>query len=53
MNWLLALLIKPFAAFVVICFALLLSRLLYRILPEGKIKKALFSPLPWYSGSRR
>jgi hypothetical protein len=53
MTWMLALILKPFVAVVVIFVALLISRLIYRFMPEGKLKRALFSPLPWYTGNRR
>jgi hypothetical protein len=46
MNWLLALFLKPFIAVAFFMVAWLISRLFWRYIPDGKIKKILFSPLP-------
>jgi hypothetical protein len=53
MTWLLALILKPLAAVFVIFLAFCISRLIGRYMPESKLKRALFSPLPWYDGNRR
>ena len=53
MTWLVALMLKPLAAVLVIFLAYCVSRLLWRWIPDGKIKRALYSPLPWYNGRRR
>lgn len=45
-DWLLAIFVKPFvflAVFVVIYF---IKEAIWRVLPDGKIKRVLFSPLP-------
>lgn len=46
MTWLLGVFLKPFFALVFFTFTWLVSRLIWKILPDGKIKKVLFSPLP-------
>ena len=51
--WLFALLVKPFIA---ACFFLLIWVVAYafrRLLPPGKIKRALFTPLPWLRDTNR
>jgi hypothetical protein len=53
MNWLLALILKPFVAVVLIMVALGISRLIHRVMPDSRLKRWLFSPLPWYRGRRR
>jgi hypothetical protein len=45
-NWLIALVLKPFVAVIFFVLAWAISRLFWRYLPEGKVKKVLFSPLP-------
>lgn len=47
MEWLLAIFVKPFFAVAFFMLAWAISRLLWRIIPDGKIKKALYSPPPW------
>jgi hypothetical protein len=47
MDWWLALIVKPFAAVAFFVVAWLVARLLHRIIPDGKIKRHLYSPLPW------
>lgn len=53
MNLVLAVFLKPFVAFVFFALAYVISRLLWRMIPDGKIKRALYSPLPWLNKSRR
>jgi hypothetical protein len=48
MNWLLALLIRPFVAVLFIFVAFAISRLIWRWMPDSKLKRILFSPLPGY-----
>lgn len=50
MNLLLALFLRPFVAVVILVLAALVASLVWRWLPEGRIKRMLFSPLP---GHRR
>lgn len=45
-NWLIAAFLKPFVLLVFFLFVWAISRLVYKLIPEGKIKRALFSPLP-------
>jgi len=53
MSWLLALILKPFFAVVLIFVAMLLAQVFYRYMPDCKLKRFLSRPLPWYRGSRR
>lgn len=46
MELFLAVLIKPFVAVVVFFFVFLLAGLIHKSMPDGKLKKILFSPLP-------
>ena len=45
MEWVLALSLKPFVAVVFLLAAYYLSRLLWRFIPDGRIKRILYSPL--------
>jgi hypothetical protein len=47
MDWWLAVLLKPFAALVFFLFVWLIARVLHGLIPEGKAKRLLYSPLPW------
>lgn len=51
-NWILGLIIKPLIALAVFVPVLLLSRWLYKVMPDSKLKRALFSPLPGHKGRR-
>lgn len=46
MTWVLSLILKPFIALAVLVPVYLLCRYLYRTLPDSKVKRILFSPLP-------
>lgn len=46
MEWLLALVLKPFIAVAMLLIAFVIAGLIHRWLPEGKLKRILFSPLP-------
>lgn len=46
MDLFLAVLLKPFVAFVVLVPVLLLADWIYRKMPNGRLKRILFSPLP-------
>jgi branched-subunit amino acid ABC-type transport system permease component len=46
MTWLLALVLKPFIAVAFFMLAWMISRVIWRYLPESKLKTILFSPLP-------
>jgi len=50
MSLFLALLLKPFVAVLFFLVAWSIARLLSKIIPEGRIKRALYSPI---GGSRR
>jgi hypothetical protein len=39
---------KPFFALIFAAIAWLIAKALYKLIPEGKIKRALYSPLPWF-----
>lgn len=51
-NWILGLIIKPLVALAVFVPVLLLSRWLYKVIPDSKLKRLLFSPLPGHKGRR-
>lgn len=53
MSLFLSVFLKPFVAFVFFALAYVVSRILWRLIPDGKIKRALYSPLPWLDKSRR
>jgi hypothetical protein len=44
--WLLSVFLKPFIATVVLTLVLLLARLIYRWMPDSRLKLWLFAPLP-------
>lgn len=44
--WLLSVFLKPFIATIVLTLVLLLAALIYRGLPDGRLKRWLFAPLP-------
>lgn len=46
MTLLLTILLKPLVALVILVPALMFSRWLYRRMPESRLKRALFAPLP-------
>ena len=45
-------LLKPLAALIVLVPVLLLSKAIHRWMPDGKLKRILFSPLPGHKGRR-
>jgi hypothetical protein len=45
MTWLLALVLKPFFAVAFLMVAWMISRVIWRYMPEGKLKTRLFSPI--------
>jgi hypothetical protein len=45
-------LVKPFVALLILVPALLLARLIQRYLPDGRLKRLLFSPLPGHKRRR-
>jgi len=45
MDWAIGLLVKPFIAFAFLVLILLIKELVWRVLPESKFKRVLFSPL--------
>jgi hypothetical protein len=50
MNWLLAVFLKATVGFVLMLLVYVIARALHRVLPPGRIKTLLYSPLP---GHRR
>lgn len=46
MDLLLAVVLKPFAALVILVPALMLAAWIHRRMPDSKLKRILFSPLP-------
>ncbi len=51
-DWLLALLLKPFFAVLFFFFVFCLARVIRRLMPDGKLKRILFSPLPGHRERR-
>ena len=49
-NWLLAVLTKAFVAFVIFFIVYLIAGLVWRYMPDCRLKRILFTPLP---GHRR
>lgn len=49
-TWLLAVLTKGFAAFVIFFIVYLIAGLVWRVMPDCRLKRILFAPLP---GHRR
>lgn len=39
---------KPFFALIFAAIAWLIAKALYKLIPDGKIKRVLYSPLPWF-----
>lgn len=37
--------LKPFAAFVLLCIAAVVARLLFRLLPDGRLRRLLYKPI--------
>jgi membrane protein required for beta-lactamase induction len=50
MNLFWSILLKPFAAVALFVLAWAVARTIHRFMPEGRLKRILFSPLP---GHRR
>lgn len=53
MNLALALFFKPFVAFALLSLVYVISRLVWRVMPAGRLKTILFSPLPGHDRARR
>jgi hypothetical protein len=45
MEWEIGVFLRPFAALALFLFAWWLSKLLYRLLPEGRLRRLLYSRL--------
>jgi hypothetical protein len=52
MSVFLAMLVKPLVALLILVPALLLARVIQRHLPDGRLKRLLFSPLPGHKSRR-
>lgn len=52
MELFLAVLLKPFIAVPVFFLVFLVASLVHKYLPDGKLKKILFSPLPGHKAGR-
>ena len=52
MELFLAILIKPFVALVVFFFVYWIAHFIYKKMPDGRLKKILFSPLPGHKRGR-
>jgi hypothetical protein len=52
MNLFWAMLLKPFVALVVFFFVFLIAGAVHRYMPDGKLKRVLFSPLPGHKRRR-
>lgn len=51
-NWVIGLLLKPLVALVILVPVLMLSRWIYKLMPDSRFKRWLFSPLPGHKGRR-
>jgi hypothetical protein len=47
MDLFLELFARPFITLAFFLVAWFISRLIYGLIPEGKVKRAIYSPLPW------
>lgn len=58
-TFVMAMIVKPFFAVVLFTFIFLLAALIYRYMPDSKLKRILFAPLPghkardWSAFARR
>lgn len=46
MTWLMAVLLKGIIGFAFLSLVFVIAAVVYRIMPDSKIKRILFSPLP-------
>lgn len=53
MEWALAIVLKPFIAVLFFFLAFLIAAVIHRLMPNGKLKRILFSPLPGHRKSNR
>lgn len=44
--WVLGLFLKPLLGFVFLLLIWLIASVLHRVIPDGKVKRVLYSPLP-------
>lgn len=51
--WLLSIVLKPFILVVFFVLVWLIAAGLHKVIPEGRIKRILYSPLPWLRDNRR
>ena len=51
-NWMWALALKPFLLLLLFVPILMFCRWLYRKMPDGKLKRLLFAPLPGHKPRR-
>ena len=49
-SWLLALVLKPFFALVFFLLAYFIALAIWKLMPDSKLKRILFSPLPGHRG---
>lgn len=52
MELFLTVLVKPFVALVVFFLVFLIAAGIHRVMPEGRLKRILFSPLPGHKSRR-
>lgn len=45
-DWALAIIVKPFIALLFLFVVWLIAKAIYKVMPEGRLKRILFSPLP-------
>jgi len=50
--WVLSLVLKPFFAFVLFLLIYLVALAIWKVMPDSKLKRILFSPLPGHRGKR-
>lgn len=52
MTWALGLILKPFFALVILVPVYVACKLIYRYMPDSKLKRVLFSPIPGHKARR-
>lgn len=50
--WLIAIAIKPLVALAVLVPGLMFARWLYKVMPDSRLKRVIFSPLPGHKPRR-
>lgn len=51
MEWVIALIVRPFALLAILALVLPIRLITMRLLPDGKVKRLLLTPIKGYPGS--